>query len=34
MFHPQIEQNVVDYMLVKSAKETLHLDDLTFNMLR
>ena len=39
MFRPQIVQNVkvyVDDMLVKSAKETLHLDDLqeTFDMLR
>ena len=39
MFHPQIGQNVevyMDDMLVKSAKETQHLDDLqeTFDMLR
>ena len=39
MFRPQIRQNVevyMDNMLVKSAKEMQHLDDLqeTFNMLR
>jgi len=39
MFHPQIGRNVevnVDDMLVKSAKETLHLDDLqeTFDTLK
>ena len=39
MFHPQIGRNVevyVDDMLVKSARETQHLDDLqeTFDMLR
>ena len=39
MFHPQIGRNVevyVDDMLVKSVRETQHLDDLqeTFNTLR
>jgi len=39
MFHPQIERNVevyVDDMLVKSVRETQHLDDLqeTFHTLR